>query len=259
LLRHSLDEDIASIGNVEKPAATLSALSDLKGLEQDTEPGRIPSKVQPTSASDPWTRKWQFVGALLVIVVVAGMGGGWFLWRRAVGSSQAPVTLRRLTTNASENWIITSAISPDGKYLAYSDKTGAYLRLRSTGEVRPLLAKVSDITFLGWFPDSSQLLVSWAIPPAKKSLWAVSILGGNARQISDEGWSASVSSDGSRIVFLKGTGFGETGQEIWLMRANGADQRKLMSFSRGRVRVTGLVARRTLDCISEIQAWAQHL
>jgi DNA-binding winged helix-turn-helix (wHTH) protein len=139
------------IGNVEKPAATLSALSDLKRLEQDTEPGRIPTKVQPTSASDPWTRKWQFVGALLAIVVVAGMGGGWFLWRRAVGSrsSQVPVTLRRLTTNASEIWIIASAISPDGKYLAYSDKTGAYLRLRSTDEVRPLLAKASDITFLG--------------------------------------------------------------------------------------------------------------
>jgi len=223
------------IGNVEKPAATLSALSDLKRLEQDTEPGRIPTKVQPTSTSDPWTRKRQFVGALLAIVVLAGMGGGWFLWRRAVESrsSQVPATLRRLTTNASEIWIIASAISPDGKYLAYSDKTGAYLRLRSTDEVRPLLAKVSDITFLGWFPDSSQLLVSWTIPPARKSLWAVSILGGNARQISDEGWSASVSPDGSRIVFLKGAGFGETGQEIWLMRANGADQRKLMSFPEG--------------------------
>jgi len=64
------------IGNVEKPAATLSALSDLKRLEQDTEPGRIPTKVQPTSTSDPWTRKRQFVGALLAIVVLAGMGGG---------------------------------------------------------------------------------------------------------------------------------------------------------------------------------------
>jgi DNA-binding winged helix-turn-helix (wHTH) protein len=64
------------IGNVETPAATLSALSDLKRLKQDTEPGRISIKVQSTSASDPWTRKWQFVGALLAIVVVAGMGGG---------------------------------------------------------------------------------------------------------------------------------------------------------------------------------------
>jgi len=66
-------------------------------------------------------------------------------------------------------------------------------------------------------------------------LWAFSILGGSPRQLSDEGWSASVSPDGSQIVFLKGAGFAETGQEIWLMRANGADQRKLISFSDGRL------------------------
>ena len=223
------------IGNVEIPATTPSVLSDLNGLKQDTETGRILTRVGPTGASGRRARGWQFAGAVLAIVVMVSMAGGWFLWRQASRSklSQASVTLRRLTTNAAENWVIASAISPDGKYLAYSDKTGAYFRLFSTGEVHPLLPKVSDVTFLGWFPDSSQLLASWAIPPAKKSLWVVSILGGNARQLSDEGWSASVSPDGSQIAFLKGAGFGETGQEIWLMRANGADQRKLMSFPEG--------------------------
>jgi DNA-binding winged helix-turn-helix (wHTH) protein len=218
------------IGVVGIPSATPSVLSDLNGLKRDTETGRIPTRVWPPGASGRWARGWQFAGALLAIVVVAGMAAGWFMWRQVAGSrsSKASVTLRRLTTNAAENWVIASAISPDGKYLAYSDKTGAYFRLLSTGELHPLLPKVSDVTFLGWFPDSSQLVASWAIPPAKKSLWAVSILGGNARELSDEGWSASVSPDGSRIVFLKGAGFGETGQEIWLMRANGADQRKLM-------------------------------
>jgi DNA-binding winged helix-turn-helix (wHTH) protein len=224
------------IGNVEIPTATPSALSDLNALKRDTETGRITTSVLPTGSSGRWARGWQFAGAVLAIVVMASMAGGWFLWRHASPSklSQASVTLRRLTTNASENWVIASAISPDGKYLAYSDKTGAYFRLFSTGELHPLLPKVSNVTFLGWFPDSSQLLASWAIPPAKKSLWAVSILGGNARQLSDEGWSASVSPDGSQIAFLKGAGFGETGEEIWLMRANGADQRKLMSFPQGR-------------------------
>ena len=134
-----------------------------------------------------------------------------------------------------ENGVIASAISPDGKYLAHSDKTGAFLRLLSTGESHPLLPKVSDVTFLGWFPDSLRLLASWSIPPANKRLWALSILGGSPRQLSDEGWSASVSPDGSQIVFLKGAGFAETGQEIWLMQVNGADRRKLISFSEGRI------------------------
>jgi Tol biopolymer transport system component/DNA-binding winged helix-turn-helix (wHTH) protein len=223
------------IGNIGIPAATSPALSDLEGLKPDTETGRIPTKVSPTSASGPRARKWQFVGAALAIVVVASMAVGWLLWRQASRSKlpQASVTLHRLTTNATENRIFASAISPDGKYLAYSDKTGAYLRLLSTGELHPLLPKGSDVMFLGWFPDSSQLLVSWAAPPANRRLWSLSILGGNPRQLSDEGWSASVSPDGSQIVFLKGAAVAEVGQEIWLMRADGSDQRKLMSFPEG--------------------------
>jgi Tol biopolymer transport system component/DNA-binding winged helix-turn-helix (wHTH) protein len=223
------------IGNVEITTATPSALSDLEGLKPDTETGRIPTKVSPTSASGPWARKWQFVGAALAIVVVASMTLGWLLWRQASRSelSQASVTLQRLTTNPTENRIFASAISPDGKYLAYSDKTGAYLRLLSTGELHPLLPKSSDVMFLGWFPDSSQLLASWAAPPANRRLWSLSIIGGNPRQLSDEGWSASVSPDGSQIVFLKGAAVAEAGREIWLMRADGSEQRKLMSFPEG--------------------------
>jgi Tol biopolymer transport system component/DNA-binding winged helix-turn-helix (wHTH) protein len=177
----------------------------------------------------------QFGGAALAVAVVACVATGWLLWRHASRSKlpQAPITLQHLTTNATENWIVTSAISPDGTYLVYSDKTGAYLRLLSTGELHPILPNGSDVTFLGWFPDSSQLLATWATPQTHKHLWTLSILGGNPRQLSDEGWSASVSPDGRQIVFLKGPEFGEMGQEIWLMRADGADQRKLLSFPGG--------------------------
>ena len=220
------------IGNVE--ILTPAAQSDVNGLRGDRE--TVPTKLPPTSASGPWARKWHFGLAVLASIVVTSMVWGWSLWRRTSRPKllQASVTLQRLTTNASEDRIEASAISPDGKYLAYSDKTGAYLRLLSTGEVHTLLPKVPDVTFLGWFPDSSELLASWSSPLAHKHLSTLSILGGNPRQISDEGWSASVSPDGSLIVFLKGPGFGETGQEIWLMRSNGADQRRLMSFPEGR-------------------------
>jgi len=144
------------IGNVE--ITTPSALSDLNGLKRDTETGRIPTKGLPTSAFGPWAWTRQFGLAVLAFVVVASMVGGWFLWRQASRSklSQGSVTLQRLTTNATENGIIASAISPDGKYLAYSDRTGVYLRLLSTGELHPLVPSASDVTFLGWFPDSSQ-------------------------------------------------------------------------------------------------------
>src|SRR5437667_4184224 len=144
--------------------------------------------------------------------------------------SQPLATAQRLTSNPTENPVSAMAMSPDGKYLAYSDKTGTYLRLMSTGEVHPVLLKNTDVQFLAWYPDSTQLLASWSSSQAAKmGLWVLSILGGNPRQLTDEGWSASVSSDGSQIAYLKSAGFAETGQEIWLMRADGTDQRKIIS------------------------------
>jgi eukaryotic-like serine/threonine-protein kinase len=215
-------------------AAELRA--DLKRLKRDTETGRISTQVPLSAGSGPSTRKWQVAGAALAGLVLAGLVVGWFAWHQASRSrmTQPLATPERLTSNPTENPISASAISPDGKYLAYSDKTGTYLRLMSTGEVHPLLSKNTNVQFLGWYPDSTQLLAAWSSSQATKmGLWVLSILGGNPRQISDEGWSASVSADGSQIAYLKSAGFGETGQEIWLMRADGTDQRKISLSEEG--------------------------
>jgi serine/threonine protein kinase len=52
----------------------------------------------------------------------------------------AKVTERQITTNPIENPISFAAISPDGKYVAYSDATAIRLRLIDTGETRVLSA-----------------------------------------------------------------------------------------------------------------------
>src|SRR5215470_12833809 len=77
------------IGNVQILGAP-SALSNLNGL--------------PTSASGPWTWKWQLGGMVLALVVVASLIAGWFFLRHTSRSklSQASVTVERLTTHASE-------------------------------------------------------------------------------------------------------------------------------------------------------------
>lgn len=210
------------LGNVEILPSSPSSLSEVQG--------------KPTRGYRARSPKWLFGVAVLAVVVAAGMVAGWFSWPNPSRSlSERAPTLHRLTTNGVQNWVITSAISPDGKYLAYSDKTGIYLRLLSTGELLPLAPKVSNVTSLAWFPDSSQVLASWAGSTGKKSLWVLSILGGNPRPLSEEGWSASVSPDGSQIVFLKGADFADMGHEIWVMRANGAEPRKLVAFSEGQL------------------------
>jgi eukaryotic-like serine/threonine-protein kinase len=201
--------------------------ADLKRLQRDSISGTA-AHVTSAVVGQPSSKKWQAVAAVIVAAVVVAALAGWFARHRGTQSKVTQAsTPRRLTSNPTENPISVSAISPDGKYLAYSDKTGTYLRLMSTGEVHSLMSKNNDVQYLSWYPDSTRMLISWPpSPAAKMGLWVMPIVGGNPRQLSDEGWSASVSPDGSQIVFLKTAVFGGTAEELWLMRADGSDQRR---------------------------------
>jgi Tol biopolymer transport system component/DNA-binding winged helix-turn-helix (wHTH) protein len=138
------------------------------------------------------------------------------------------LTERRLTANPDDTPLTSGLISPDGKYLAYTDSTGFYLRQVDNGETRPLLLpKGFDPLAESWFPDSVHLVVSWVEDPQKPpSLWQISVMGGTARKLTHEGSSASVSPDASQIIFLKQEA---TGEEIWLMQADGDRAKKLVS------------------------------
>jgi serine/threonine protein kinase len=210
-------------------AAELRA--DLKRLKRDTESGKFTTQVQAAKNAAAPVWKNPFAIATTAIALVAGLAVGWFHWHTTPSKShQSAPTQQRLTTNPSENAVSASAISPDGKYLAYADKSGIYLRLMTTGEIHPLLSRGHDVTSLGWFPDSSQLFASWATPPENKlELWTLSILGGAPRKLSDVGWAASVSPDGSQMVFLKEPAYRDMGKEIWLMKSSGGEEKKLVS------------------------------
>jgi serine/threonine protein kinase len=204
--------------------------ADLKRLQRDSISGTA-VHVTPAIIREPTSKKWQIGAAMVTVVMIVALAA-WFVSHRGTASKVTPAIspARRLTSNPTENPIAVSAMSPDGKYLAYSDQTGTYLRVMSSGEVHSLLSKNSEVQYLSWFPDSTRLLLARASSPtAKMGLWAMPILGGNPRQLSDEGWSASVSPDGSQITFLKSAAYGQTGSEIWTMRSDGSGQRKIVS------------------------------
>ncbi len=152
----------------------------------------------------------------------------WAAWRPPVRRTE--VLERRLTSNSSENGVNGAAISPDGKYLAYSDNSGIYLKQIRTAEAHPVplppnfFARVDD-----WFPDGSHLLVSREEQPGKASLWSISIFGGSPRLLADDASGGSVSPDGSRIAFrrLDLTYEGLFSREEWVMRSDGTDQVKV--------------------------------
>jgi DNA-binding winged helix-turn-helix (wHTH) protein/Tol biopolymer transport system component len=149
---------------------------------------------------------------------------------------------RQLTANPEDTPVTSGAISPDGKLLVYSDPTGLYTKQIDTGETHPIpVPEGFDPLVESWFPDGGDLLVSWAEHPhLQPGLWAISVFGGHPRRIAREGYSASVSPDGSHIAFVKqARSVKQAGlsEELWLMRSDGGEERKLIgsvedSFSR---------------------------
>jgi len=178
----------------------------------------------------PATSARRFLILLTMTVLLAGVLLGWIIARARRQSGQIPsvsIKQRRLTASSEENPVLGAAISPDGKYLAFADKTGFYLRQIDSGENHSLtLPSGFAAVPAGWYPDGSHLVATWVEgPTAPPSLWQVSIMGGAPRKLIDNGQLPAVSPNGSQIAFVKGPKHAE---EIWLMAGNGENPRRLV-------------------------------
>jgi DNA-binding winged helix-turn-helix (wHTH) protein/Tol biopolymer transport system component len=161
--------------------------------------------------------------ALALVVAVAG-GLVLFYWQHKT----APQTLRetQLTTNASEASLTAAAISPDGKYLAFADEHGLYVRETESGETHPLpFEAAAKIYRLSWFPDGSKVLADGVTPESPvPSVWSISLLGGDHRKLREDVEEAIASPDGSKILFTT-----KLESEIWVMGSNGEEPEKILS------------------------------
>jgi eukaryotic-like serine/threonine-protein kinase len=235
--------------------------ADLRRLKRDTEPqsktvGQArPSSVWPSGIARVTvavgSQYWHFglisVLALSLALVVV-------LWlvnrRRPVVMPIPEVKLRQLTFNSPENHVGGGSLSPDGKYLIYTDIKGLNIMAIETGESH-LIPTPDDLkdtrvdwdTGL-WFPDGTRFLVNisppwehrWSLLNRRSSMWMGSVLGGAPRKIRDNAEGYSVSPDGSLIAF--GTNYtrvGSTGgsTEMWVMKASGEESRKLFEAEKG--------------------------
>jgi len=162
----------------------------------------------------------------IALIVIAALV--WAVWRLPLRHTD--IIERKLTANLSENSVSSVAVSPDGKYLAYADNTGVYLKLIRTGETHRVhlppdfSARVDD-----WFPDGSHLLVTRQEQVERASLWSISVFGGSPRHLADDASGASLSPDGSHIAFRRGESSvdGLWSQEEWVMRSDGTEAVKV--------------------------------
>jgi DNA-binding winged helix-turn-helix (wHTH) protein/Tol biopolymer transport system component len=238
---HSVSTSVhGSLGRFETSAQWL----------EDTEISRKPATVvsmpspplpPPDTTAEPEPKRaywiWVFRAAAVVLAAVLSwllVGNRKLIWpamgialhRPAVSNGHA-FKQRRLTANPEEAPVTSAVISPDGKYLAYSDSTGLYLKLVDSGETHPLPLPANFTPAVeSWFPDSVHLAVSWVENASKPpGLWTISILGGSPRKLTDVGSFARVSPDGAKIAFSRGPW---DDNEIWLMDSDGNGARKLV-------------------------------
>jgi serine/threonine protein kinase/Tol biopolymer transport system component len=194
--------------------------AELKQVKRDTD-RRRPARRRRTTITG--------VLALLVIAVAV-----FWLAKRQLSSPPGLPELkqRQLTTNSSDNEVLGSAISPDGRYLAYGDQLGIHLKLIETGEThtipQPEGLKGSQVEWDPhvWLRDGTKFLAGASIPGQRPSIWTIPVMGGPPRGLRDDARVWDVSPDGSSVAFT--TNVGKIGdREVWLMDPNGEQLRKV--------------------------------
>ncbi len=196
-------------------------------------------KPQPTMPSPDGTRdfepkgrslRWVLIPLIAYGLLNIGLVMGWHAGRNSAAAVR-PME-RRLTGNAPNDPIWSAAISPDGKYLAFSDKNGLFLRVLASGETQSLpIADGLRTGSISWFPDGNRLLAirgKW--PGNAPGLWSLSTLGGNPHKLIDDVDEGAVAPDGSQIAFIRGD---YDHEEIWVMEADGEHPRKIFAEKNG--------------------------
>ncbi len=191
----------------------------------------------------PSVRWWVAASSVLLAAIMIAGSAFWLVELRFhLPQARPELKLRQLTTNSFENRVLSGAISPDGKYLAYSDTKGMYVRRIQTGETRAvpqperLNGQKVGWESAFWLPDSTGFVSNahrsgtdpgqWN--SQETSIWMTSAIVGGPHQLRDNAIALSVSPDGSWIGFETNKGkFGD--REIWLMRAGGDQARKLFA------------------------------
>ena len=215
---------IAPVEILSQPSPLHSAIAS---TEEETKTTPAPSvPVRPATL---------LLIALCTLAIITS--GAAFLMYRANGKHGAQtehhLTEQRVTSNSPEAPVDSAVTSPDGKFVAYSDPTGLYLRVIASGETRSWgLPKDFIARPTSWFPDGTHLLVMrWTGTPPAPSLWKLSLFGGAPQKLIDNAVSGSVSPDGTRIAFTSFLPY--WGSELRVMGADGSSPHKIAEASQG--------------------------
>ena len=110
-------------------------LKRLQRAEDSAHAASVPALARPAPPRLAW---WSYatLATGIGLAAIAGIRFGWF---GGGGTKVIPEpATQQITFNPTEQPVFLSAISPDGKYLAYGDSGGIHLRQTATGETHLL-------------------------------------------------------------------------------------------------------------------------
>jgi Tol biopolymer transport system component len=128
--------------------------ADLQRLKRDSSADRTAGarQAQIGARSGRWVWLWIAAAVLLIVAAVTIV---LFLPRHADRAVRELVPTR-VTSNSSDAPVqLRMALSPDGKYLAYSDDNGVHVRSMQTGDSR-VLTDTKDMQVFWWAADATQ-------------------------------------------------------------------------------------------------------
>src|SRR5271155_1267553 len=200
--------------------------ADLKRLRRDSSSGR-------TGIAAPQTAAPSFGVPRTLAIVFAVLGaatGGFFAWKHFSAKNDLDrlplVTNARLSRLTTSGNVTSTAVSPDGRYVAYvlrdGGQEGLWVRQTATSSAQQIVPPATQ-AFLSWpnfSPDAN--FIYFTSSRSEKSndmqLFAVPVFGGTPRKIADHlSTTFTISPDGTKIAFL---GLGCEGLEICLSQVN---------------------------------------
>ena len=190
----------------ERYQSMKDAALDLRALLRQIESGVIKDAVPPVSAGTS-ARLPLLIGAAVVVVAAALAGWRWLGASRPATGTMPDLQIERLTATGMLTHV---ALSPDGKYLVYTDNPNGRqsLWLRQVGGTNPLeLIAPRPVGYWGldFARDSASIFYSVKGPEDPGgSVYQIPLLGGPSRKLlTDVDSDPAVSPDGKQLVYLR--------------------------------------------------------
>jgi hypothetical protein len=138
--------------------------------------------------------------ACSLALVVYGAAVAW----RGTNTTPRLATEQRVTANPSEAPVVAAVVSPDGKYVAYADTTGVYIRHIDTGEPAAAVAEGIRRCSHKLVPRQHASAAERAGGRSNGSEPVEGFhSGGNPQKVMKDATDGAVSADGSKIAFLR--------------------------------------------------------